>query len=332
VAESLLEVRGLVKHFPLPRTLLDVARRRPPEAVRAVDGVSFTLERGKTLGLVGESGCGKSTLARCILRLYDADRGEVRFDGVDLLGLPEERLVPYRKRMQVVFQDPYASLNPRQRVGRTLREVLDVHGIDNPGERGRRVERLLIQVGLTPADAQKYPGEFSGGQRQRIGIARALAVEPELLLADEPLSALDVSIQAQILQLLLDLRRSLGLTMIFISHDLRVVRYLSDEVAVMYLGRIVERAPTAELFARPRHPYTMALLAAVPEVGGDRREVVPIEGEPPSAVRVPVGCRFEPRCPWKVERCGQQSPELKELSPRHVVACHVAEDRLRSGG
>ena len=332
MAEPLLAVRDLVKHFPLPRTLLDAVRRRPPEAVRAVDGVSFTLERGKTLGLVGESGCGKSTLARCILRLYVADRGEVRFDGVDLLGLPEERLVPYRKRMQVVFQDPYASLNPRQRVGRTLREVLDVHGIDSPGERGRRVERLLIQVGLTPPDAQKYPGEFSGGQRQRIGIARALAVEPELLLADEPLSALDVSIQAQILLLLLDLRRSLGLTMIFISHDLRVVRYLSDEVAVMYLGRIVERAPTAELFARPRHPYTMALLAAVPEVGGDRREVVPIEGEPPSAVRVPVGCRFEPRCPWKVERCGRQSPELEELSPRHVVACHVAEDRLRGGG
>ncbi len=330
MAEPLLEVRELVKHFPLPYTLLDAALRRPPEAVRAVDGVSFTLGQGKTLGLVGESGCGKSTLGRCILRLHDADRGEVRFDGVDLMQLGEEALVPYRKRMQVVFQDPYASLNPRQRVGRTLSEVLEVHGIDSPAARPRRVEQLLVQVGLRPADAHKYPGEFSGGQRQRIGIARALAVEPELLIADEPLSALDVSIQAQILQLLLDLRTSLGLTMIFISHDLRVVRYLSDEVAVMYLGKIVERAPTARLFARPQHPYTAALLSAVPEVGGDRRDTIPIEGEPPSAVRVPEGCRFHPRCAWREERCLRQSPELKELGPAHFVACHVAEDRARS--
>ena len=327
----LLEVRDLVKHFPLPRTLLDAARRRPSDAVRAVDGVSFALGRGQTLGLVGESGCGKSTLGRCILRLHDADSGEVRVDGVDLMRLGEAELTPYRKRMQVVFQDPYASLNPRQRVGRTLREVLEVHGIDVPAARGRRVERLLAQVGLQPADARKYPGEFSGGQQQRIGIARALAVEPELLIADEPLSALDVSIQAQILQLLLDLRTSLGLTMIFISHDLRVVRYLSDQVAVMYLGQIVERAPTAELFARPQHPYTMALLSAVPEVGGARRETVPIEGEPPSAVRVPPGCRFHPRCPWKEARCLHQPPELKELLPGHPVACHVAADRLAAG-
>src|SRR5262249_35215373 len=204
--------------------------------------------------LVGESGCGKSTLGRCLLRLHDADRGAVLFDGVDLMRLTETELTPYRKRMQIVFQDPYASLNPRLRAGAMLREVLDVHGIGAAARRGR-VDELLVQVGLSPADANKYAGEFSGGQRQRIGIARALAVEPDLLIADEPLSALDVSIQAQILQLLLDLRASLGLTMIFISHDLRVVRYLSDEVAVMYLGTIVERAPTAELFARPQHPY-----------------------------------------------------------------------------
>jgi oligopeptide/dipeptide ABC transporter ATP-binding protein len=305
LSPPLLEVRDLVKHFPLPHTLLDVALRRAPEHVRAVDGVSFTLRRGRTLGLVGESGCGKSTLGRCLLRLYDADRGEIRFDGVDLMGLTETALAPYRKRMQVVFQDPYASLNPRQRVDRTL-----------------------VQVGLSPADGRKYPGEFSGGQRQRIGIARALAVEPELLIADEPLSALDVSIQAQILQLLLDLRESLGLTMIFISHDLRVVRYLSDEVAVMYLGRIVEHAPTAELFARPQHPYTIALLSAVPEVGGARRELAPIEGEPPSAVRVPSGCRFHPRCPLREARCAVESPGLEELLPRHLVACHVVADRL----
>jgi oligopeptide/dipeptide ABC transporter ATP-binding protein len=255
----------------------------------------------------------------------------VRFGGVDLMQLNDHDLIPYRKRMQVVFQDPYSSLNPRQSVGSTLLEVLDVHSLGAQGDRRRRVAQLLTQVGLRPSDAHKYPGEFSGGQRQRIGIARALAVEPDLLIADEPLSALDVSIQAQILQLLLDLRASLGLTMIFISHDLRVVRYLSDEVAVMYLGKIVERAPTAELFARPQHPYTLALLSAVPEVGSTRREAIDIEGEPPSAVHVPQGCRFHPRCPWKVERCLHESPDLKALLPGHVVACHVAESRLATG-
>ncbi len=331
MAEPLLEVRDLVKYFPLPRTLLEAALRRPPEQVRAVDGVSFALERGKTLGLVGESGCGKSTLGRCILRLYDADRGEVRVDGIDLMRLKEGDLIPYRKRLQVVFQDPYSSLNPRQTIEKTLLEVLDVHEIGTPRERPRRVAQLLTQVGLQPSDGHKYPGEFSGGQRQRVGIARALAVEPELLIADEPLSALDVSIQAQILQLLLDLRASLGLTMIFISHDLRVVRYLSDEVAVMYLGKIVERAPTADLFARPQHPYTIALLSAVPEVGDGRREGIPIEGEPPSAVRIPPGCRFHPRCPWRVDRCLRESPELKEMLPSHAVACHVAEARVAAG-
>jgi len=231
----------------------------------------------------------------------------------------------------VVFQDPYSSLNPRQSIGSTLLEVLDVHGIGTPAERRRRVAQLLTQVGLNPGDGHKHPGEFSGGQRQRIGIARALAVGPELLIADEPLSALDVSIQAQILQLLLDLRASLGLTMIFISHDLRVVRYLSDEVAVMYLGKIVEQAPTADLFARPQHPYTIALLSAVPEVGGARQEEVPIEGEPPSAVRVPQGCRFHPRCPWKVERCRHESPQLREILPGHTVACHVAGANQAAG-
>jgi oligopeptide/dipeptide ABC transporter ATP-binding protein len=323
----LLEARELVKHFPLPYTLLDVALRRSPEHIRAVDGVSFTLGRGRTLGLVGESGCGKSTLGRCLLRLHDADRGAVLFDGVDLMKLTEGELAPYRKRMQVVFQDPYASLDPRQRVDRMLREVLDVHEIGPASARRRRVDELLVQVGLSPADGHKYPGEFSGGQRQRVGIARALAVEPELLIADEPLSALDVSIQAQILQLLLDLRTSLDLTMVFISHDLRVVRYLSDEVAVMYLGTIVERAPTAELFARPQHPYTVALLSAVPEVGGPRRQPAAIEGEPPSAVRIPSGCRFHPRCSWRVTRCPLESPALEELLPLHHVACHVAKDR-----
>ena len=324
----LLDVRDLVKRFALGRTLVDAVLGRPGEAVHAVDGVSFTLARGRTLGLVGESGCGKTTLGRLILRLHDADGGEVRLDGVDLLRLSDAELVPYRRRMQVVFQDPHSSLNPRQRVGRTLREVLDVHGIDAPGARRGTVERLLAEVGLRATDADRYPGEFSGGQRQRIGIARALAVEPDLLIADEPLSALDVSIQAQILQLLLELQRAHGLTMLFISHDLRVVRYLADEVAVMYLGRIVEQAPTGRLFAEPWHPYTQALLLAVPEVGGPRAATVPIEGEPPSAVRLPPGCRFHPRCPWVVERCRRESPALRAMGPGRRVACHVAEERL----
>ncbi len=322
--QPLLSVRNLVKHFPLPRGPLDLLRRRTPERVHAVDGVSFDLDRGHTLGLVGESGCGKSTLGRCVLRLYRPDAGEMWFEGVDLAGLDERDLLPYRKRMQVVFQDPYSSLDPRQTVGSALLEVLTVHAIAAPPERPARVARLLTQVGLRPTDARKYPGEFSGGQRQRIGIARALAVGPELLIADEPVSALDVSIQAQILDLLLDLRRSLGLTMVFISHDLRVVRYLSDAVAVMYLGKIVEHAPAADLFARPRHPYTLALLSAIPEVSGATQTAVDIRGEPTSAVRLPGGCRFHPRCPWKVDRCFSEAPELRELAPDHWVACHEA--------
>jgi len=322
--EPLLRVRNLAKSFPLPRSPVDAVRRRPGEAVHAVDGVSFDVPRGRTLGLVGESGCGKSTLGRCLLRLYRPDAGEVWFDGVDLVRLEEPDLRPYRKRMQVVLQDPYSSLDPRQTVGSALLEVLGVHGIGSAADRPERVARLLTQVGLRPADARKYPGEFSGGQRQRVSIARALAVGPELLVADEPVSALDVSIQAQILDLLLELRRSLGLTMIFISHDLRVVRYLSDDVAVMYLGKIVEHAPAPELFARPRHPYTLALLSAIPEVDEPARPAVEILGEPSSAVHVPPGCRFHPRCPWKVERCLHEAPRLREVAPGHRVACHEA--------
>ncbi|HKX19654.1 MAG TPA: oligopeptide/dipeptide ABC transporter ATP-binding protein [bacterium] len=324
-SEPLLRVRDLVKHFPLPRSPLDVVAGRPAEAVRAVDGVSFDLTRGTTLGLVGESGCGKSTLGRCLLRLYQPDAGSVWYGEADLAHLDERGLTPYRRRMQVVLQDPYSSLDPRQSVGSALSEVLMVHGVGTPADRPSRVARLLALVGLGAADAHKYPGEFSGGQRQRISIARALAVGPELLVADEPVSALDVSIQAQILQLLLELRTSLGLTMIFISHDLRVVRYLSDQVAVMYLGKIVEQAPAGDLFARPFHPYTLALLSAIPEVEAPSREAIEIEGEPPSAVRAPQGCRFHPRCPWRTERCLREAPELRELASGHVVACHEAE-------
>ena len=324
-SEPLLRVRDLVKHFPLPRSVLDVVGRRPAEAVRAVDGVSFDLARGTTLGLVGESGCGKSTLGRCLLRLYQPDGGTVWYGDADLTRLDEHELVPFRRKMQVVLQDPYSSLDPRQSVGSALSEVLTVHGVGTPGDRPSRVAALLALVGLGAADAHKYPGEFSGGQRQRISIARALAVGPELLVADEPVSALDVSIQAQILALLLDLRGSLGLTMIFISHDLRVVRYLSDQVAVMYLGKIVEQAPARDLFARPLHPYTLALLSAIPEVEAPPRQVIEIEGEPPSAVHVPQGCRFHPRCPWRTERCLRETPSLRELEPGHLVACHEAE-------
>ena len=324
-SDPLLRVRDLVKHFPLPRSPLDVIAGRPAEAVRAVDGVSFDLARGTTLGLVGESGCGKSTLGRCLLRLYQPDRGSMWYGEADLARLDERGLAPYRRRMQVVLQDPYSSLDPRQSVGSALSEVLTVHGVGTPADRPSRVAKLLALVGLGAADAHKHPGEFSGGQRQRISIARALAVGPELLVADEPVSALDVSIQAQILQLLLELRASLGLTMIFISHDLRVVRYLSDQVAVMYLGKIVEQAPAGDLFARPLHPYTLALLSAIPEVEAPSREAIDIEGEPPSAVRVPQGCRFHPRCPWRTERCLREAPELRELASGHVVACHEAE-------
>jgi peptide/nickel transport system ATP-binding protein len=323
---ALLRVRDLVKHFPLPRSVLDVLGGRPLEAVRAVDGVSFDLIRGTTLGLVGESGCGKSTLGRCVLRLYRPDGGAVWYGDADLAALDEAALAPFRRRMQVVLQDPYSSLDPRQTVGSALTEVLSVHGIGTPGDRPGRVAALLGLVGLSAPDAHKYPGEFSGGQRQRISIARALAVGPELLVADEPVSALDVSIQAQILRLLLDLRGSLGLTMIFISHDLRVVRYLSDDVAVMYLGKIVEQASAAALFARPRHPYTLALLSAIPEVDAPPRQVIEIEGEPPSAVRVPRGCGFHPRCPWRTARCLEETPVLRPLESGHFVACHEAEN------
>ena len=324
-AAPLLRVRDLVKHFPLPRSVVDVVAGRPPEAVRAVDGVSFDLARGTTLGLVGESGCGKSTLGRCLLRLYQPDSGAVWYGDTDLTRLDEHGLAPFRRRMQVVLQDPYSSLDPRQSVGSALTEILTVHRVGAPGDRPSRVAALLALVGLGAADAHKYPGEFSGGQRQRISIARALAVGPELLVADEPVSALDVSIQAQILQLLLELRTSLGLTMIFISHDLRVVRYLSDQVAVMYLGKIVEQAPAAALFARPLHPYTLALLSAIPEVEAPSRRTIEIEGEPPSAVHVPEGCRFHPRCPWRTERCLREAPALRALESGHLVACHEAE-------
>lgn len=322
----LLEVRNLVKHYPLGRSLLDRVRRSPVRAIRAVDGVSFTIERGQTVALVGESGCGKTTTGRCVLFLQKPTSGEVFFAGQRVDPRDEAAMRHRRKQLQIVFQDPNSSLNPRMTVGQTLSEVLSFHGLLANGNTNQAVGDLLETVGLSPRQAGRYPNELSGGQRQRVGIARALAVNPELIVADEPVSALDVSVQAQILQLLQRLRDQRGLAYLFISHDLGVVRHISDEVAVMYLGVIVERAPTNLLFTRPMHPYSSALIAAAPVANPRlRRTRAPISGDPPSPLSPPSGCRFRTRCPFATERCAMEVPTLRELEPGHWVACHHAE-------
>jgi oligopeptide/dipeptide ABC transporter ATP-binding protein len=321
MTRPLLEVRDLATHFPVRGGLLGRARG----VVRAVDGVSFDVEPGETLALVGESGCGKTTTGRSILRLVEPTRGEVRFDGVDVRALEPEPLRQLRRRMQIIFQDPYGSLNPRMTVGAAIREGLLVHRIAEGAEADRRVARLLDEVGLRPEFAARLPHEFSGGQRQRIGIARALAVEPRFVVCDEPVSALDVSVQAQVINLLRDLQRERGLAYLFIAHDLAVVAHMADRVAVMYLGRIVELAPRATLFAMPRMPYTQALLSAVPVPDPtSRRPRILLAGDPPSPVDPPRGCHFHPRCfhPRKDERCRTEAPRLEEKAPGHAVACH----------
>jgi oligopeptide/dipeptide ABC transporter ATP-binding protein len=321
-APPLLQVRDLKKHFPVRRGTFGGAR----EHLRAVDGVSFDLWRGETLGLVGESGCGKSTTGRALLRLLEPTSGEVRFDGIDVRALDREELRAFRRRAQFVFQDPVGALNPRLSVGAMLEEVLHVHGLGGPNRRDRAVQ-LLELVGLRPEHIDRYPHEFSGGQRQRLGIARALSVEPELLVLDEPVSALDVSVQAQVVNLLEDLQAELGLTYLFIAHDLALVEHVSDRVAVMYLGRVVELADSRDLYRDPRHPYTRSLLSAVPRpdpAGREGRRRIVLEGDVPSPIDPPPGCPFHPRCPHsaKDERCHTVVPALEGASDGHVAACH----------
>jgi oligopeptide transport system ATP-binding protein len=324
VGDVLLEVRDLVKHFSVGGGMFGGRAGN----VRAVDGVSFALRRGETLGLVGESGCGKTTTGRCILQLERPTSGQVIFEGRELGGLSDAELRPMRRRMQVIFQDPYASLNPRMTVGQILAEPLAVHGVvrDRDGRR-KRVRDLLTRVGLLPQHADRYPHQMSGGQRQRVGIARALAVEPSLIVCDEPVSALDVSIQAQIINLLEDLQAEFRLTYLFIAHDLAVVRHISDRVAVMYLGKIVEIADRRELYENPLHPYTKALLAAVPipdpALEAQRARTV-LAGEVPSPLNPPSGCVFHPRCPIAVDRCQGEVPPLREVTPGHWAACLLA--------
>ncbi|HEY6962841.1 MAG TPA: dipeptide ABC transporter ATP-binding protein [Gaiellaceae bacterium] len=336
---ELLRVEGLEKHFPVMRGLVF---QKEVGSVKAVDGVSFSLAAGETLGVVGESGCGKSTMARCIARLLEPTGGQIFFEGRDITHLDRSAMRPVRRDMMMVFQDPYASLNPRKRVGAIVGEPLEVHGVGSEGERKRRVQELLEIVGLNPEHYNRFPHEFSGGQRQRIGIARALAINPKLIICDEPVSALDVSVQAQILNLLKDLQDEFGLTYIFIAHDLNVVRHISDRVMVMYLGRAVEVGDRNSLYQEPKHPYTGALLSAVPiadpEMGRNRKQIV-LEGDVPSPLNPPEACRFHPRCPRFVEgKCNVDTPPLARVgsAPDHVAACHfpleqwpMSEDEMR---
>jgi len=308
-----VRVRGLVKHFPVEGS---------DDVVRAVDGVTFEIFGGETLGLVGESGCGKSTVGRCILRLIEPTAGHVEFAGRDVRTLNGRELRELRREMQIIFQDPYASLNPRMRVRDIVAEPLVIHGLKNREEQRSRVAELLKRVGLDPDYMNRYPHEFSGGQRQRIGIARALALNPKLIVADEPVSALDVSVQAQVVNLLQDLQAEFGLTYLFISHGLAVVEHISTRVAVMYLGRIVEVASAEELYARPLHPYTQALLSAIPIPDPQRkRDRIILTGDVPTPINPPSGCRFRTRCPMAIAECAQIDPDLREVAPNHTVAC-----------
>jgi oligopeptide transport system ATP-binding protein len=330
VSETLLEARDLVKHF----TVRGTAFRGGGEVVHAVDGVSLDVRSGETLGVVGESGCGKSTLGRLLVRLHEPTSGSVRFGGSDITTLSRRRLRPYRREMQMIFQDPYASLNPRKRVGQILGDPFEIHGGLSREKTRLRVRELLETVGLSPDHVNRYPHEFSGGQRQRIGVARALALNPKLIVADEPVSALDVSIQAQVINLLDDLQSDFDLTYVFIAHDLGVVHHVSDRIAVMYLGVIVEVGPSDELFLAPVHPYTEALLSAIPAIEGERevrRERIVLEGEVPSPVAPPAGCRFHTRCPYATDVCKIERPPLVDHGGGRFAACHHPLDAKGAG-
>jgi peptide/nickel transport system ATP-binding protein/oligopeptide transport system ATP-binding protein len=323
VVTALLDVKNLVKHFVADRSMFG----RPTAFIRAVDGVSFSVDAGETLALVGESGCGKSTVSRLVLRLIEPDSGHISFEGRDLLALDVNELRAFRRDAQIIFQDPYASLNPRMTVSQILSEPLALHDLVPPPRRRERVEELLRLVGLEPRFARRYPHEFSGGQRQRIAIARALAVEPKLIICDEPVSALDVSIRSQILNLLRDLQDRLGLAYIFVSHDLAVVKHIADRVAVMNLGGIVETADARALFASPRHPYSRALLSAIPVPKPQaKRSRIVLQGEMPSALNPPPGCRFHTRCPYVIDRCRVEPPELEADAAGHLTACHRTDE------
>ncbi|MEO1679709.1 MAG: dipeptide ABC transporter ATP-binding protein [Pseudomonadota bacterium] len=322
IDQPILEARALRRHFAVPRGPF-----RAPSVIRAVDGVDLAVQEGETFAIVGESGCGKSTLARLLVRLIDPAEGEVFYRGQGIAGLGDDEMRALRSELQFIFQDPFASLNPRMSVGALIEEPLRVHGMGDGAERRARVADLLMRVGLRPEHADRYPHEFSGGQRQRIGIARALATGPKVLIGDEPVSALDVSIQAQVVNILEDLKDAFGLTLIVIAHDLAVIRHMADRVAVMYLGQVVETGPADALFAAPMHPYTEALLAAIPLPNvGARRARVAVEGDPPNPIAPPQGCRFHTRCPFAQNRCRTEVPALRDMGRGRRTACHFADD------
>lgn len=326
--DVLLEVKNLKKYFPITHGLLGNKKKY----VKAVDDITFSIKRGETLGLVGESGCGKSTTGRTLIRLYDVTGGEVIYDGTDISNLTENEMRPFRKKIQMIFQDPYASLNTRMTVGDIIGEPLDIHGLATGEERQRIIWDLLERVGLNKDHANRYPHEFSGGQRQRIGIARALAVSPEFIICDEPISALDVSIQAQVVNMLQDLQEEMGLTYLFIAHDLSMVKYISDRIGVMYLGKLVEVADADSLYETPEHPYSQALLSAIPIPDPDimkTSERIILEGDVPSPLNPPSGCRFRTRCRYAFDRCASEEPQLRDIGDGHMVACHLMDEKFK---